>query len=193
MKLVFATHNSHKLQEIKKLLPNSIELLSLDDINCTEEIEETAETLKGNSLLKAKYVFDKYKINCFADDSGLEVEALHGAPGVYSARYAGLHKSDDDNNQKLLSELKNEKNRHACFKSVITLILEGEEHCFEGVLRGEILHELIGTEGFGYDPIFKPTGSYKTFAQMDLDEKTKISHRALAVNKLVDFLKQSKL
>jgi len=193
MKLVFATHNDHKLQELKKLLPKTIELVSLNDINCTEEIPETADTLKENSLLKAKYVYENYKLNCFADDSGLETEALHGAPGVYSARYAGEHKSDEDNNQKLLAELKNEKNRHACFKSVITLILDGKEHVFEGVIRGEILHEKLGTQGFGYDPLFKPTGQSKTFAQMSIEEKIKISHRALAVNKLVDFLKQEVL
>ncbi len=190
MKLVFATHNPHKLKEIKKLLPNSIELLSLDDINCTEEIPETAQTLKENSLLKAKYVYEKYKLNCFADDSGLESEALHGAPGVYSARYAGDQKNDEDNNQKLLSELKNEKNRYACFRTVITLIIDGKEHFFEGVIRGEILHEKLGANGFGYDSLFKPKGVGKTFAQMTIEEKTKISHRAEAVNKLVDFLKQ---
>lgn len=191
MRLVFATHNDHKLQELKKLLPGSIDLVSLNDIDCTEEIPETADTLKENSLLKAKYVYEKYKLNCFADDSGLETEALHGAPGVYSARYAGEHKSDEDNNLKLLAELKNEKNRNACFKSVITLILDGKEHFFEGVIRGEILHEKLGTQGFGYDPLFKPTGHSKTFAEMSIDEKIKISHRALAVNKLVDFLKQN--
>jgi len=193
MKLVFATHNQHKLQEIKMLLPKSIELVSLADINCTEEIEETAQTLKENSLLKAKYIYEKYKLNCFSDDSGLEVEALNGAPGVYSARYAGLQKNEDDNNQKILTELKNKTNRKACFKTVITLIQDGVEHFFEGVIEGEIVHEKQGTQGFCYDPLFKPAGFDITFAQMSAQEKNRISHRALAVNKLVNFLKQNNL
>ncbi len=191
MKLIFATQNQHKLQEIKLLLPKSIELISLADLNFTDDIAETADTLKGNALLKAKYIYERFAINCFADDSGLEVEALNGAPGVYSARYAGLQKSDVDNNQKLLAELKDKPNRNACFKTVIALILNGKEYTFDGIIKGTILSEMQGTQGFGYDPLFKPNGYNKTFAQISADEKSKISHRALAVNKLVDFLSEN--
>lgn len=188
MKLIFATHNQHKLQEIKLLLPKSIELVSLDDINFTEDIAETGSTLKDNALLKARYIYDRFHTNCFADDSGLEVEALNGAPGVYSARYAGLQKSDIDNNQKLLTELKDKPNRNACFKTVIALIIDGKKYTFEGIIEGLILTEMKGTQGFGYDPLFQPNGYNKTFAEMSTAEKSKISHRGLAVNKLVDFL-----
>jgi XTP/dITP diphosphohydrolase len=188
MKLIFATHNQHKLQEIKLLLPKSIELVSLADINFADDIAETADTLTGNALLKAHYIYNKYKVNCFADDSGLEVKALNGAPGVYSARYAGLQKSDADNNQKLLDELKDKDDRNACFKTVIALIIDGKECIFEGVIEGVILTEKHGDKGFGYDPLFKPNGYDMTFAQMTTDEKSKISHRGLAVNKLVNFL-----
>jgi XTP/dITP diphosphohydrolase len=188
MKLIFATHNLHKLQEIELLLPKSIELVSLADLNFAGDIAETAHTLKDNALLKARYIYEKYKVNCFADDSGLEVEALNGAPGVYSARYAGLQKSDADNNQKLLAELKDKSNRNACFKTVIALILNGTEYTFEGVIEGTILTEKHGNKGFGYDPLFKPNDYNITFAQMTTDEKSKISHRGLAVNKLVNFL-----
>jgi len=188
MKLIFATHNQHKLQEIKLLLPQSIELVSLADMNFAEDIAETADTLKDNALLKARYIYDRFNANCFADDSGLEVEVLNGEPGVYSARYAGLQKNDADNNQKLLKELKNKPNRNACFKTVIALIIDGKEYTFDGVIEGVILTEMQGKQGFGYDPIFKPNGYDKTFAQMSTGEKSKISHRGLAVNKLVDFL-----
>lgn len=188
MKLVFATHNKHKLQELKMLLSKSIELVSLIDINCIEEIAETADTLHGNALLKAKYINQKYKVNCFADDSGLEAEALNGAPGVYSARYAGPEQLAENNIRKLLQELNGKENRKACFKTVIALLLNGKEYLFEGVIDGEITNEKLGKQGFGYDPVFKPTGHSKTFAQMNPTEKNKISHRALAVNKLVDFL-----
>ena len=188
MKFIFATHNQHKLQEIKLLLPKSIELVSLADINFTDDIAETADTLKDNALLKARYIYEKFTINCFADDSGLEVEALNGTPGVYSARYAGLQKKDTDNNQKLLAELKDKQNRNACFKTVIALILNGKEYTFDGIIEGVILPEMHGTQGFGYDPLFKPNGYDKTFAQMSTAKKSKISHRGLAVNKLVDFL-----
>jgi XTP/dITP diphosphohydrolase len=193
MKLVFATHNKNKLQELKMLLPKSFELVSLIDINCIEEIKETENTLHGNALLKAKYVNEKYKLNCFADDSGLEVEALNGAPGVYSARYAGPEQSAEKNIQKLLKELEGKPDRKACFKTVISLVLNGKEYFFEGEIKGEITNEKLGKEGFGYDPIFRPEGNTKTFAQMNAFEKNKISHRALAVNKLVDFLKQNNL
>ncbi|HTA63010.1 MAG TPA: non-canonical purine NTP diphosphatase [Bacteroidia bacterium] len=188
MKLIFATHNQHKLQEIKLLLPKSINLVSLADINFTDDIAETAYTLTDNALLKARHIYNKYKTNCFADDSGLEVEALNGAPGVYSARYAGLQKNDADNMQKLLDELRDKSNRNACFKTVIALILNGKEYTFDGVIEGIILTEKQGDKGFGYDPLFKPNGYGITFAQMTTDEKSKISHRGLAVNKLVNFL-----
>ena len=188
MKLIFATQNQHKLQEIKLLFPKSIELISLADLNFTDDIAENADTLKGNALLKAKYIYERFAINCFADDSGLEVEALNGAPGVYSARYAGLQKNDADNNKKLLSELKDKNNRKARFKTVIALILNGKEFTFNGIIEGSILEELHGTQGFGYDPLFQPNGYSTTFAQISAKEKSKISHRALAVNKLVDFL-----
>jgi len=188
MKLIFATHNLHKLQEIKLLLPKSIDLISLADINFTDDIAETSDTLTGNALLKARHIYNKYNINCFADDSGLEVEALNGAPGVYSARYAGLQKNDADNNQKLLDELRDKSNRNACFKTVIALIFNGTEYTFDGIIEGAILTEKYGEKGFGYDPLFKPNGYGITFAQMTTDEKSKISHRGLAVNKLVNFL-----
>ena len=193
MKLVFATHNKNKLQEIQLLLPKSIELISLSDLNVTEEIPETADTLKGNALLKAKYVYDNFKLNCFADDSGLEVEVLEGAPGVYSARYAGPAQVAADNMRKLLSNLKGKTNRKACFKTVISLLLNGSECFFEGKIDGKITNELQGTQGFGYDPVFMPDGYDITFARMEISQKNKISHRALAVNKLVDFLKNQPL
>jgi len=188
MKLIFATHNQHKLQEIKLLLPKSIDLVSLADVNFKDDIAETANTLKDNALLKARYIYKKFNLNCFADDSGLEVEALNGAPGVYSARYAGLQKNDADNNQKLLLELKDKAKRNACFKTVIALIVDGKEYTFDGIIEGKILAEMQGKQGFGYDPLFKPNGYKQTFAQMNTEEKSKISHRGLAVNKLVDFL-----
>jgi XTP/dITP diphosphohydrolase len=188
MKLIFATHNQHKLQEIKLLLPKSIELVSLSDLQVTQDIPETGETLQDNAFIKAKYIYKRFGLDCFADDSGLEVEALNGAPGVYSARYAGLQKSDKDNNQKLLSELRDKSNKKARFKTVISLYFNGSIYFFEGAIEGVILSEMQGTQGFGYDPLFKPNGCDKTFAQMSTDEKSKISHRGLAVNKLVNFL-----
>lgn len=186
--LVFATHNQHKLLEVKKLLPETIRLKSLTDISFTDEIEETADTLEGNALLKARYVYQKTGLNCFADDSGLEVTSLHGAPGVYSARYAGPQKNDQDNMDKLLFELKNKENRSACFKTVIALILNGQEHVFIGQVDGEIISEKRGDQGFGYDPVFVPNGFHQTFAEMSPEEKNAISHRAEAVKKLVSFL-----
>ena len=188
MKLIFATHNQHKLQEIKLLLPKSIELVSLSDLNITKDIPETGDTLQDNALIKAKYIYKRFGLDCFADDSGLEVETLNGAPGVYSARYAGLQRSDADNNQKLLTELKDKPNRNAQFKTVISLYFNGDIHFFDGIIQGAIQSDMQGTQGFGYDPLFKPKGYDKTFAQMSTDEKSKISHRGLAVNKLVDFL-----
>lgn len=188
-KFVFATNNAHKLEEVKDMLGDKIELLSLKDIDCHEEIPETADTLAGNALLKARYVYNKYHLNCFADDTGLEVEALNGAPGVYSARYAGEAHNSEANMKKLLHELENTENRKAKFHTVFALIIDGKEHLFEGTVKGEITKIHKGTSGFGYDPIFKPEGYQQTFAEMGHEEKNKISHRAKATEKLCKFLK----
>lgn len=192
MKLVFATHNLNKLKEIQQIVPKHIEVISLDDIHFSEEIEETADTLKDNALLKARHIAKKFGMNVFADDSGLEVDALDGAPGVYSARYAGPEHNAEKNMNKLLKALESEINRKAAFKTVIALVLNDEEHIFDGVIEGEITTEKHGSSGFGYDPIFKPLGYNETFAQMNAEEKNRISHRARAVHKLVDFLEQNK-
>lgn len=192
MKLVFATQNQNKLREIQMLVPKGIEVISLSDLNYKDDIEETGVTLRENALLKARLIYDKFKINCFADDSGLEVEALDGAPGVYSARYAGKEQIAANNIKKLLEKMKGQTNRRAAFKTVIALVMDHKEYFFEGVIEGEITHSQMGTSGFGYDPIFKPTGHNLTFAEMSAAEKNAISHRAQAVNKLVDFLKQNK-
>jgi XTP/dITP diphosphohydrolase len=189
MKIVFATHNQNKLKEVQKLVPNSIELLSLTDIGCTEEILETANTLEGNAKLKANYITKTYGYDCFADDTGLEVSALKGAPGVYSARYAGEPTNSEANMEKLLTNLLIKTDRSAQFRTVITLNLNGEQRLFEGVCRGEILNAKHGEKGFGYDPIFKPEGFSVSFAEMSMEEKGKISHRGRAVAKLVSFLK----
>lgn len=189
MKLVFASNNKNKIQEIKHQLPSDIELLSLEDIGCFEEIPETADTIEGNAILKADYVTKKYGYNCFADDTGLEVEALNGEPGVYSARYAGKQKDANDNMDKLLSNLEDKENRNALFKTVIALNLNGEQHLFTGIVNGEITTEKAGDKGFGYDPVFKPVGLNLTFAQISIDEKAKLSHRGRAVQQLIDFLK----
>jgi XTP/dITP diphosphohydrolase len=188
LELVFATNNHNKLIEVQQLLPDTIKLLSLSDIGCNEEIPETAETLAGNAQLKADYVTQRYGYDCFADDTGLAVAALDGAPGVYSARYAGEDCSPEDNIQKLMAELINRDNRGAQFSTVIALNLNGRQHLFEGICKGEILKEKHGQGGFGYDPIFKPTGYATSFAEMTLAEKGKISHRGKAVAKLVAFL-----
>ena len=190
MKLIFASHNEHKVGELKLLLPAEIALISLSDLNFREEIAETGSTLYENALIKARSIYGRYQADCFADDSGLEVEALNGEPGVYSARYAGPQKIDADNNGKLLSALKDETNRKACFKTVIALILGGKEYTFEGVIKGTIMDGMCGINGFGYDPLFKPEGYELSFAEMSDAEKSRISHRARAVNKLVDFLSQ---
>jgi XTP/dITP diphosphohydrolase len=190
MKLVFASNNQNKIQEIQLLLPQSIEILSLAAIGCTEEIPETANTIEGNAILKADYVTNKYGYNCFADDSGLEVAILNGEPGVFSARYAGNQKNDDDNMNKLLLNLEKQSNRKANFKTVICLNLNGEQHLFTGIVNGEIVHEKKGTNGFGYDPIFKANGYSKTFAELAIDEKASISHRGIAVRKLIEFCSQ---
>jgi XTP/dITP diphosphohydrolase len=188
MELVFATSNQNKVKEVQKLVGQKFKLLSLNDINCTEEIPETADTFKGNALQKAKFIYGKYKLNCFADDSGLEVDILNGAPGVYSARFAGEPKNDSNNTKKLLNELQGKTNRKACFKTAIALIVDGKEEFFEGKIEGQITQDPIGKDGFGYDPVFMPNGYQKTFAQMSLDEKNIISHRAIAIQKLVQFL-----
>lgn len=190
MQLVFASNNKNKIQEIKHQLPADIELLSLEDIGCREDIPETADTIEGNAILKANYVTQKYGYNCFADDTGLEVEALNGAPGVYSARYAGEHKSAEDNMDKLLLKLDGNTNRNARFKTVIALNLNGEQHLFTGIVNGEITLVRAGDNGFGYDPIFKLEGLSYTFAQLSLDEKARLSHRGRAVQQLIEFLKR---
>ncbi len=190
MKLVFATNNLNKLSEIQSLISRDIEILSLKDINCFEELPETNPTIEKNALQKAKYVFDNYGFNCFADDTGLEVESLNGDPGVYSARYAGEDCNTNDNINKLLYNLKNKSNRGARFRTVIALIVGGKEKLFEGECNGVITNLISGNEGFGYDPIFMPLGFNKTFAEMTKDEKGQISHRSRAVIKLVDFLRR---
>jgi len=192
MKLVFATNNSHKLEEIKHLLGDSIELLCLNDIGCTDEIPENQETLEGNAAEKSFYIYNKYGINCFADDTGLEIEALNGEPGVYSARYAGEERSADQNMNLVLSKMAKIKNRKARFRTVISLVIDGHEIQFEGVVTGLILEEKRGATGFGYDPIFLPDESNLSFAEMSMGEKNKISHRSRAVLKLVEYLTQLK-
>jgi XTP/dITP diphosphohydrolase len=188
MKLVFASSNKNKIQEIQQLVPNTIQILSLEDVGCTEDIPETADTIEGNAILKANYVTEKYGYDCFADDTGLEVEALNGAPGVYSARYAGEQKDSNDNMDKLLSELKEKSNRKANFKTVIVLNLNGKQHQFTGIVNGKIIEEKIGTNGFGYDPIFVADGFDKTFAELNMEEKSTISHRGIAVKELIKHL-----
>ncbi|MDG2281325.1 MAG: non-canonical purine NTP diphosphatase [Flavicella sp.] len=187
MKIVFATHNQNKTKEVAALLPN-IELLSLESIQCHEDIEETEDTLEGNAKIKANYVTDNFQLSCFADDTGLEVEALNGAPGVYSARYACEEADAEKNMEKLLAAMEGKTNRNAKFRTVIVLNLDGKQHIFQGVCEGEILEKKSGSEGFGYDPIFKPKGYDISFAEMSMDEKGKISHRGLAVSKLISFL-----
>ena len=189
MKLVFATANQNKANEIQSLIPPSIEVLTLNDIHCSEEIPETQANIEGNASQKAFYVYNKYQHNCFADDTGLEVDALDGRPGVFSARYAGESKSAEDNMSKILLEMKGISNRKALFKTIISLVINGEEKQFEGVVSGVILSQRQGEKGFGYDPIFLPDGFTMSFAEMDSSQKNKISHRAIAVNKLVEYLK----
>ena len=188
MKLVFASNNRHKIEEIQNLVPNSVQILSLEDIGCFEEIPETAETVEGNAILKANYVTKKYGYNCFADDTGLEIDFLNGAPGVYSARFAGEQKNDQDNMNKVLLELNNTDNRKANFKTVIALNLNKEQHLFIGIINGNITTTKKGTQGFGYDPIFEPTIYDITFAEMNQQAKSAISHRGLAVKQLLEFL-----
>ena len=187
--LVFATNNAHKLEEIRAILGDKMHVLSLNDINCHEDIPETADTLEGNAALKAEYIFTNYGKDCFADDTGLEVEALNGEPGIYSARYAGGDGHDSEANMaKLLANMEDKENRKARFRTAICLIEGGEKHFFDGIVKGEIIRERRGGAGFGYDPIFMPEGYSETFAEMGNDEKNKISHRARAVAKLCEYL-----
>lgn len=189
--LCFATNNAHKTQEIGALLGSFFIVQNLKDIGCTEELPETQPTIEGNARQKATYVFDRYHVSCFADDTGLEVEALNGEPGVFSARYAGEQRNDQDNMNLLLSKLAIKKNRKARFKTVITWIDNGHEENFEGIITGTIAHTPRGSKGFGYDPVFIPDGSDRTFAEMDVAEKNLISHRAIAVKKLINFLREN--
>ena len=188
LKLVFATQNRNKMEEIQVMLPESIKLLCLKDINHTEDIPETAETIDGNAILKAEFVKNQLGYDCFADDTGLMVEALDGAPGVYSARYAGEEKNDEANVQKLLKEMEGQKNRKARFKTVIALNMNGHEILFTGICTGSITTEKRGSHGFGYDPVFQPDGFDKTFAEMTLEEKSQLSHRSKAVRELISYL-----
>lgn len=189
MKIVFATQNENKVAEIQQLMPSGIEVMSLKAIGCTDDIPETAETLEGNALIKARYVAEKFGVNCFADDTGLEIAALLGKPGVLSARYAGENKSADANMNRVLKEMQNASDRKAQFRTVIAAIIDGKELLFEGIVTGMITEEKSGEKGFGYDPVFLPDGCTQTFAEMDLNEKNKISHRGKAVSKLIDWLK----
>ncbi len=189
LKLVFATNNRHKLEEVSHKIGDHFELLTLNDIGCTEDIEETGATFEENAAIKSKYIYNKYELNCFGDDSGLVIDALNGEPGVYSARYAGEHGNHAANIQKVLTGLEGVENRKARFVTVISLMWEGKEHIFEGVVEGTIRYETTGNGGFGYDPIFQPDGYNITFAEMSMQEKNKISHRARATEKLISFLK----
>ncbi|WP_242923355.1 non-canonical purine NTP diphosphatase [Pontibacter liquoris] len=187
--LCFATNNKYKLAEVSQMLEGTYTLLSLQDIDCHEELPEEQDTLEGNSLQKAAYIWDNYHVSCFADDTGLEVEALQGAPGVYSARYAGPQRSDADNINLLLHNLDGKLNRRARFRTSITLILDGAQHQFEGIVEGTITDNWQGNKGFGYDPVFIPEGHDRTFAEMSAEAKNAISHRGRAVQQLVAFLK----
>ncbi|WP_173838882.1 non-canonical purine NTP diphosphatase [Flavobacterium sp. 14A] len=188
MKIVFASNNKNKIAEIQQLLPDSIQIVSLEEIGCFEEIPETADTIEGNAILKADYVSKNYGLDCFADDTGLEIKALNGAPGVYSARYAGEQKNANDNMNKVLSNLKEHQDREAQFKTVITLNYKGQQTLFTGIVKGEITYDKSGDKGFGYDPIFRPTGYNETFAELSAATKNQISHRGLATQKLLAFL-----
>ena len=190
MKLVFATNNKHKLEEVRAILGNKIEILSLNDIDCHDDIPETADTLEGNALIKAKYIYDKFGVDCFADDTGLEVDVLGGEPGVYSARYASEECNSEANMHKLLHNLTGKNNRDAQFRTVIALIIKGEEKLFNGIVKGKISNEKMGDAGFGYDPIFIPEGFSESFAQMTSDMKNSISHRYRATEELSNYLKE---
>ncbi|KLT68240.1 non-canonical purine NTP diphosphatase [Flavobacterium sp. ABG] len=192
MNLVFASNNKNKIKEIQSILPDSIKILSLEEIGCHEDIAETADTIEGNAILKADYVTKNYGYDCFADDTGLEITALNGVPGVYSARYAGEHRDANDNMDKLLGALSDQSDRSAQFKTVITLNLKGEQHLFTGIVKGTITLTKAGNEGFGYDPIFQPENYTETFAQLPLEIKNKIGHRGKATQQLIDFLNSAK-
>ena len=191
MKLVFATNNKHKLQEVRDIVGNRVEVLSLSDIGCCDDIPETADTLQGNALIKARHIYGKYGIDCFADDPGLEVEALGGAPGGYSARYAGEECDSEANMRKLLENLTGKSNRNAQFRTVIALIIDGKEMLFDGIVKGTIATEKKGDSGFGYDPIFIPEGHTESFAQMSGEMKNSMSHRFRATQQLGDYLKEN--
>ncbi len=193
MKLVFATNNKNKIKEVQQLLPPNIQIISLEDIGCLEDIPETADTIEGNAVLKANYITHKYGYDCFADDTGLEVKALNGEPGVYSARYAGEQCNANDNMAKLISNLENKTNKEAQFKTVIALNINGKQYLFTGIAKGKIISEQKGTDGFGYDPIFQPEGYDKTFAEISLEEKGKISQRGKATCQLLSFLTSNEL
>ena len=190
-KLVFATNNANKLSEVRSILEPQYTIISLKDLNCNDEIPETANTLQGNALLKATYIHDKFGLSCFADDTGLEIEGLDGQPGVYSARYAGEENNSFNNMSKVLSLLGNKKNRKACFRTVIALILDNSTLFFEGKIEGNIALNPKGDSGFGYDPIFIPEGYLLSFAQLSAEEKNQISHRRMAINKLINYLQQN--
>lgn len=191
MKLVFATNNRHKLDEVRAIVGDRVEVLSLNDIGCHDDIPETADTLQGNALIKARYIYEKFGVDCFADDTGLEVEALDGAPGVYSARYAGEECDSEANMKKLLQNLTGKSNRNAQFRTVIALIIKGEEKLFNGIVKGTITEEKRGDSGFGYDPVFVPEGFSESFAQMSGDMKNSISHRYRATLELSNYLKEN--
>ena len=191
MKLVLASNNKHKLEEMRAILGGKVEILSLSDINCHDEIPEEQDTIEGNALQKARYIHDKYNLDCFADDTGLEVECLNGEPGVYSARYAGEHPTFDDNIAKLLANMEGHENRSARFRTAIALILGGKEYIFEGEVKGQIIKEYRGYNGFGYDPVFLPDGYSQTFAELPAEIKNKISHRGNAAKKLAEFLNKN--
>ena len=191
MKLVFATNNRHKLDEVRAIVGDKVEVLSLNDIGCHDDIPETADTLQGNALIKARYIHEQFGVDCFADDTGLEVEALDGAPGVYSARYAGEECDSEANMQKLLHNLTGKSNRNAQFRTVIALIIKGEEKLFNGIVKGTITEEKRGDSGFGYDPVFVPEGFSESFAQMSGDMKNSISHRYRATLELSNYLKEN--
>lgn len=191
MKLVFATNNRHKLDEVRAIVGDKVEILSLNDIGCHDDIPETADTLQGNALIKARYIYEKFGVDCFADDTGLEVEALDGAPGVFSARYAGEECDSEANMQKLLQNLTGKSNRNAQFRTVIALIIKGEEKLFNGIVKGTITEEKRGDSGFGYDPVFVPEGFSESFAQMSGDMKNSISHRYRATLELSNYLKEN--
>jgi XTP/dITP diphosphohydrolase len=188
MKLVFASQNAHKAAEIQTVIPSEISICTLTELGITDDIPETAATLEGNALMKMEYLVARLNLPCFADDTGLEIDALHGEPGVYSARYAGEQRNSVDNMQLVLEKLTGKSNRKARFRTVIALWWEGNSHLFEGIVEGTITHAPVGNQGFGYDPIFQPSGSTKTFAEMTMEEKNQWSHRARAVQQLVEFL-----